>query len=391
MKRYLVFALAMIIAFSSLLYAFAEEEPVTYTAISLGASGEDVREMQTRLKELGYYNKAIDGDYGNGTKSAVSSFQARNGLTADGIASEETLAAIFSEDAIPAPAKPAIELSNLYFTSTILHCDATNNTESTIDHIELKILPFDAGGKVYILDKTLTSDKPGLTGSYTYSRRAIRPHSTVDLAFDITDLHDYNTKYFGAYIVNYHTSDGNDYAYSPEQAYLYKSDNSVEYPTDESEPDCMADSVFDKANAVKLGLVNGSISPWTSSLYMLPEGVFVFSVDENGTLDQAGITAGDVLLAFDDTPILSGHSWEYARLKMLDGETVTVHYWRSNQEHTTLIALDMDSINPEPSVSEEAQPESDDIVAQLQQVADLYEKGLLTEEEYETAKSKILN
>lgn len=59
-----------------------------------GSTGSEVRNIQTRLSNWGYYTGNIDGDYGYLTYSAVKSFQAKNGLAVDGIAGPETLAAL---------------------------------------------------------------------------------------------------------------------------------------------------------------------------------------------------------------------------------------------------------------------------------------------------------
>lgn len=59
-----------------------------------GSSGQEVRNIQTRLANWGYYKGEIDGVYGYMTYSAVRDFQAKNGLTVDGIAGPETLAAL---------------------------------------------------------------------------------------------------------------------------------------------------------------------------------------------------------------------------------------------------------------------------------------------------------
>jgi len=59
-----------------------------------GSSGQEVINIQTRLYNWGYYNGVVDGLYGYETYSAVRSFQAKNGLTVDGVAGPETLAAL---------------------------------------------------------------------------------------------------------------------------------------------------------------------------------------------------------------------------------------------------------------------------------------------------------
>ena len=59
-----------------------------------GSTGSTVREIQTRLKNWGYYSGTVDGIYGSRTEAAVKKFQQKNGLTADGIAGPATLSAL---------------------------------------------------------------------------------------------------------------------------------------------------------------------------------------------------------------------------------------------------------------------------------------------------------
>lgn len=67
-----------------------------------GDSGTVVKELQYRLKELGYYSASRDGVYGAQTRTAVMAFQKRNGLTADGIAGPATLKKLYSSSAVKA-------------------------------------------------------------------------------------------------------------------------------------------------------------------------------------------------------------------------------------------------------------------------------------------------
>lgn len=51
-------------------------------------------ELQTRLKELGYYEGEVDGNFGSGSKAAIQAFQNRMGLAADGEPSQRLLNAL---------------------------------------------------------------------------------------------------------------------------------------------------------------------------------------------------------------------------------------------------------------------------------------------------------
>lgn len=83
--------------------------------MKLDTSGLDVQNLQKQLEFLGYYDKQIDGYYGEATQDAVKSFQSRNELTADGLAGEKTLEKLFSPDAVPAPhvAKEKLRRANI--------------------------------------------------------------------------------------------------------------------------------------------------------------------------------------------------------------------------------------------------------------------------------------
>ncbi len=72
-----------------------------------GDNGNAVKAVQKRLKKLGYYTGSIDGDYGNGTKTAVKNFQKRNGLTVNGTVNKKTLSKLNSSSAKKASSSDA--------------------------------------------------------------------------------------------------------------------------------------------------------------------------------------------------------------------------------------------------------------------------------------------
>ena len=68
--------------------------PVAYALSQYGSNGDEVKQIQTKLRDWGFYNGSIDGVYGSQTYEAVKKFQSSNGLTADGVAGSQTLAAL---------------------------------------------------------------------------------------------------------------------------------------------------------------------------------------------------------------------------------------------------------------------------------------------------------
>ncbi len=87
------------------LYGTGGKTAVTYSSLREGDSGTAVRNLQYTLYELGYYDGAIDGDYGPTTADAVRAFQIQNKVTpVDGVAGSVTLAQMYSSNAVPATA-----------------------------------------------------------------------------------------------------------------------------------------------------------------------------------------------------------------------------------------------------------------------------------------------
>ncbi len=82
-----------------------------YVSLSYGDTGTRVRNLQSSLKTLGYYNGAVDGVYGSGTVAAVKRFEKAYGKTQTGIATAALQTKLFSGDAkryaepTPAPAQ----------------------------------------------------------------------------------------------------------------------------------------------------------------------------------------------------------------------------------------------------------------------------------------------
>ena len=79
--------------------AFLINEQTTSTIeptaiINASSNSSDIKLIQKKLKNWGYYKGSVDGIYGSQTKAAVRLFQKRNGLTVDGIVGNKTLAAM---------------------------------------------------------------------------------------------------------------------------------------------------------------------------------------------------------------------------------------------------------------------------------------------------------
>lgn len=70
-----------------------------YRPLKYGSTGEQVKKLQTRLTELGYYKGKISGNYLEGSRYGIKLFQEKVGLSVTGIADPETQEAIYKPDA----------------------------------------------------------------------------------------------------------------------------------------------------------------------------------------------------------------------------------------------------------------------------------------------------
>lgn len=91
-KRKLCLCLAVLFAVNIAIIAIAQS--VDAASYKKGSTGNMVVKIQTKLKNWGYYDGAVDGIFGSGTESAVKRFQKKNGLTVDGKVGPATLAAL---------------------------------------------------------------------------------------------------------------------------------------------------------------------------------------------------------------------------------------------------------------------------------------------------------
>ena len=91
-------AIAVVLAVLTVLCAALAGAAIWFAAsaetVYWGSRGETVSQVQTKLKQWGYYTGSVDGVLGQSTYDAVVWFQRANGLTADGTVGGATLTAL---------------------------------------------------------------------------------------------------------------------------------------------------------------------------------------------------------------------------------------------------------------------------------------------------------
>lgn len=93
-KRLLLLWKIAVILLVNILVVLAVAQPALPALSRRGSRGEEVKQIQTVLKDRELYEGNIDGIYGSQTEKAVIQFQKQMGLTSDGIVGPKTLSAM---------------------------------------------------------------------------------------------------------------------------------------------------------------------------------------------------------------------------------------------------------------------------------------------------------
>ena len=92
--KIIIIFILLTILFSSVIFLYITNKNEVEALSKYGSRGDEVRQIQEKLKRWGYYNGNVDGIFGSQTLEAVKYFQRKNGLTVDGIAGPATLKAM---------------------------------------------------------------------------------------------------------------------------------------------------------------------------------------------------------------------------------------------------------------------------------------------------------
>ena len=111
------------------IYNINNNEVVSAYALVLkkGSRGEEVKSMQRKLKNWGYYSGSVDGIFGEQTLTAVKYFQRKNGLTADGIVGSKTLSALgmsSSSSSSSSSSTNGYSSNDVYLLAKLIHAEA---------------------------------------------------------------------------------------------------------------------------------------------------------------------------------------------------------------------------------------------------------------------------
>ena len=172
-----------------------------YVTLESGSKGDQVKELQQRLKDLGYYNASVDGSFGESTKAAVMAFQLRNNLTVDGKAGPATQRVLYgSKSSISYPSmregEEGASVRNLQYTLYELgYYDGAIDGKygpTTADavrefQIQNKLTPVDGVAGSKTLSKLYSSDAVAATASNSTDYGTVKAGDKGDLVVQVQD------------------------------------------------------------------------------------------------------------------------------------------------------------------------------------------------------------
>lgn len=143
----------------------------------LGSRGDEVRRIQKKLKELGFFTGSVDGIYGVKTQSAVRRFQKSVGITADGIAGNKTLLYMGLGGGSTTASSGGFSSSDIYLLAKVIAAEARGESYTgqvavgavVLNRVDSSSFPDTVAGVVY---------QSGAFSAVTDSNWSVSPDST---------------------------------------------------------------------------------------------------------------------------------------------------------------------------------------------------------------------
>lgn len=123
-NRHKIEILLVIIGIVFLMYFIIGKIQTVQAISKYGSRSDEVKQIQTKLKNWGYYTGSVDGIYGSSTLTAVKKFQKKNGLNVDGIAGKSTLKAMGIFSSSSSSRSGSVSSASLNLISRFVHAES---------------------------------------------------------------------------------------------------------------------------------------------------------------------------------------------------------------------------------------------------------------------------
>lgn len=172
-----ILAVVCVISTYTIFIEQQENENAIMTLSKIGSRGEEVRRIQTKLKQLGFYNGSIDGIYGSATQKAVKRFQSSVGITSDGIAGSKTLLYLGLDSSSGGGSYGSYSSSDIWLLAKVIEAEARGESyvgqvavgAVVLNRVESSSFPDTISGVVY---------QAGAFSAVTDSNWSVSPSAT---------------------------------------------------------------------------------------------------------------------------------------------------------------------------------------------------------------------
>ena len=121
-SKFFYIIICFMVVFCVICFAFENNSKRADISVEAALTTSQIKTVQTKLKNWGYYSGSVDGIYGAKTKSAVKSFQKKNGLAVDGVVGPKTAAALGIS--LTSSKSQTQTSSDLYLLAKCIHAEA---------------------------------------------------------------------------------------------------------------------------------------------------------------------------------------------------------------------------------------------------------------------------
>lgn len=303
----------------------------------------------------------------------------------DGAASAELQALLFSDAARKAPVEALVVPKSPELKNGTFRYRVYNGSGETIDSVRALCIPYGNDGKV-ISDKAISYEQNLLTKDWgiTEEIRSNKSGMRMSTNSNFAGWESKMAKRMAVGIIAYHTQSGNNVVFAPNDVALYFSDGTVQYPEGDVEPYVFSDDEAAEINELRTGLTFKNLYPFAAEFYNTVEGLYVLDVAGKSLGERAGFKPGDIITAMDGKEALLVPTQHEAARKLLGGETVEYTYVRNDDVYTVNVSMDMEAV---PNDDEREMTIADELL----KYGDLLERGLITQEEFDKLKDKLIN